>query len=847
MKFKARFHQEPAFSDLLNYAHLVDDGVVLNKDGAFLMSYQFKGIDSHSASGRELDAVAASFNRMALGLADGWMVHVDEVRVPAVTYSELGAFPDPVSALIDLDRKHCYEAQNTHYENCQFITFVWKFPLPVVKTTKHYFVEGLPKETDDQNLSTLLSEFQQHVARCVSLLSNVCVLEKLNSANLLGYLHACISGQWLPIAVPPDKSFIDVILSRKAVVGGYVPRIGEQSIRVLSIVGYVNETTIPGILDELGAYPLCYRWSNRFIPLSEATAAREIKRYQKNWHNKVKGFSGILQETFFGRPSDKIDVDALQMQQQTVEALTCNSNQSTRFGYWTSSVVCFHEDVAILDQASKALTRYVEQAGFSCFVEDIHAFDAWLGTIPGHGSCHLRRLLVSSLNAAHGLPLYTRWTGNIESDSASLLPPHSPPLFYAQTTGKTPFRFHLDVGDVGHQVILGPTGSGKSTYLGFLIAQFLRYPDAHIFVFDKDESHKALTKALGGQYYDLGDTERLAFCPLADLSTDNQKMRAAQFIDDLLFLQNVIVTPEMRSAIYGALEGLAEQTHSHSRNLTVFQAAVQHEMVRKALQYYTVAGQMKLLDATEETLTLSYLQTFEMRWLLAQKPEIYLPVLRTIFDQIEARLESTHGKQPTLIVLEEAWLYIGHEVFARKLKDWLKTLRKHNARVIFATQSLADLYDPTTQTLNATTAAILESCPTKVYLPHLSMDAEMKTLYRKMGLSDRHIEIITQEAIPKRDYFVVREQESSLIQLGFDEPYSLPLAFVGLSKAKSRELLDYQERYPETWITKWLQSQGFSNWATIYQNAFSQNEKMKENQKNSENKETKNTDHGEKS
>ena len=148
-----------------------------------------------------------------------------------------------------------------------------------------------------------------------------------------------------------------------------------------------------------------------------------------------------------------------------------------------------------------------------------------------------------------------------------------------------------------------------------------------------------------------------------------------------------------------------------------------------------------------------YLQTFEMRWLLAQKPEIYLPVLRTIFDQIEARLERAHGKQPTLIVLEEAWLYIGHEVFARKLKDWLKTLRKHNARVIFATQSLADLYDPTTQTLTATTAAILESCPTKVYLPHLSMDAELKSLYRKMGLSERQIHILTQEAYSKTRLF----------------------------------------------------------------------------------------------
>ena len=148
---------DTAFSDLLNYAHLVDDGVLLNKDGAFLVCYELKGIDSHSASGNELDAVAASFNRMALGLDDGWMLHVDEVRVPVMQYSPLGAFPDPVSALIDLDRRRCYESQNTHYINLQFLTFVWKFPLPVVKATKQYFVEGLSKEDHDQNLSTLLA------------------------------------------------------------------------------------------------------------------------------------------------------------------------------------------------------------------------------------------------------------------------------------------------------------------------------------------------------------------------------------------------------------------------------------------------------------------------------------------------------------------------------------------------------------------------------------------------------------------------------------------------------------------------------------------------------------------
>ena len=145
MKFKSLINTEPAFSDLLNYAHLVDDGVILNKDGAFLVSYQFKGMDSHSASGNELDAVTASFNRMALGLEDGWMIHVDEVRVPARQYAALGAFPDPVSALIDIDRRQYYEASKAHYENIQFLTFVWKFPLPIVKATQALFCGGISK------------------------------------------------------------------------------------------------------------------------------------------------------------------------------------------------------------------------------------------------------------------------------------------------------------------------------------------------------------------------------------------------------------------------------------------------------------------------------------------------------------------------------------------------------------------------------------------------------------------------------------------------------------------------------------------------------------------------------
>lgn len=93
---------------------------------------------------------------------------------------------------------------------------------------------------------------------------------------------------------------LDVVLASRNVTAGYLPCVGENYIYVLSIVGYLNEETLPGLLEELGTYPLIYRWSNRFIPLCENTAEREIKRYVRNWNNKVKGLSGVFKEAILG-------------------------------------------------------------------------------------------------------------------------------------------------------------------------------------------------------------------------------------------------------------------------------------------------------------------------------------------------------------------------------------------------------------------------------------------------------------------------------------------------------------------------------------------------------------------
>ena len=546
------------------------------------------------------------------------------------------------------------------------------------------------------------------------------------------------------------------------------------------------------------------------MPLSESTAENEIKRYQKHWHNKIKGLMGTIKDSLFSKPNSKINHDAVDMVDETQLALTSNSNHSTRFGYWTSNVVIMHEDQNIIKEAIKTLERYVEKKGFTIHVEDVNSLDAWLGSVPGHGSCNVRRVFINSYNLAHVLPLHSLWTGNSLSSPASLLPHNSPPVFYAKTTGHTPFRFHCDVGDVGHMLMVGPTGSGKSTFLQFLMAQFLRYENAKLFVFDNNYSHKALTYALDGEHYDIGNesdneknekneksekdekSEKNKFNPLNNLTTESDQLRACQFIEHLVLLQGISLSPDIRQSIHEAISLLAENNQSNHRNLTVLLTMIQHSEVKKALQFYTVDGQFGLLDGLNDCFENKEeneknknksLHTFEMNWLLAQKPEIYLPVLMHCFNHITRYIEKTKGKYPTLILLEESWKYINHPVFANQLLDWQKTLRKGNGRLVFVTTSLSDLYNPQTQSLTPLTASILESCPTKIYLPNLSMDESMQSLYSKMGLNIKQIDII-KNAEPKKEYYVVTPEGNRLIDLGFEKEDPI-LNIIGLSQEKS--------------------------------------------------------------
>ena len=303
---------------------------------------------------------------------------------------------------------------------------------------------------------------------------------------------------------------------------------------------------------------------------------------------------------------------------------------------------------------------------------------------------------------------------------------------------------NLHVRDLGHTFMFGPTGAGKSTHLALIAAQLRRYAGMSIYAFDKGMSMYPLTKAVGGLHFSVGaDDDRLSFCPLQYLETKNDRAWAMEWIDTILALNGVNSTPAQRNEIAHAIVSMHE---SGARTLSEFSLTIQDESIRAAIRQYTVDGSMgHLLDADEDGLSLTDFTTFEIEELMNLGEKFALPVLLYLFRRIERSLKG----QPAVIILDEAWLMLGHPAFREKIREWLKVLRKANCLVLMATQSLSDAAN------SGILDVIVESTATKIFLPNVyARDEDTSALYRRMGLNARQIDILA-TAVPKRQYYYV--------------------------------------------------------------------------------------------
>jgi type IV secretion/conjugal transfer VirB4 family ATPase len=790
-------------SDLLNYAMIVAKGVILQKDGSFCAGWSYQGHDLNSASNNELEHLSASINHILSSLGDGWMLHSDLFRCQSIGYTkaENCHFPEPITRMIDEERRFQYETEGAHFESDHTLILTFLPPSEMESKVTRLFIEGEDKKK--KNWTRILENFQEKMATLQNLLSSFIRLERLTDDRLLTRLHRDITGQLHPMRLPKWHVYLDTYLGSQDFSGGLYPRIGDKYLRIISIDGFPMESE-PGVLKVLGSLSIQFRWSNRFIFLDPSTAVAELKKYRKNWFQKRHGLMALIREVMTGEQgTSMINQDALDMTADAEEAVREAESGLVRFGYYTSVLVLYEEDKNLLEDNTKLLLQELNNRGFSARVETVNAIEAYLGSLPGQGYQNVRRPLLHTLNLADMLPLTGVWAG-LPNNPCRYFPDNSPPLLYAATEGTTPFRFNLHVRDVGHVAIFGSTGYGKSTLLGMICAQFFRYRNAQVFFFDKGYSSYALCKAMGGTHYDLmAGTHAPAFYPLANIHISSELDWACEWIEECLTLTNFVVTNLQRNAIR---EGLIRLSHSQSRTLTELQSTIQDREIQQALEFFTLAGEMgSVLDAAFDDLDRGRFQVFEMENLIQKGVARLVPTVLYIFHQIEKRLTEN---RPTLIVVEEGHHFLRGK-FGRQLDKWLLELRKKNAAVIFVTQDLSHI-------LNSEYKQNLNYFYTKIFLPNKEAANEINApLYRGVGLTDKQIDII-KNAIPKKHYYVTSHLGHRLIDLGLGR---LSLSFVGVDGADDRRRIDELiQQHGNRWVRQWLTEGNMPDWAAYWEN-----------------------------
>ena len=439
-----------------------------------------------------------------------------------------------------------------------------------------------------------------------------------------------------------------------------------------------------------------------------------------------------------------------------------------------------------IEEDAKYLITTIRNLGFGARLETVNSIEAWLGSLPGHSYTNIRRPLVNTMNLSDLLPLSSIWTGN-RHNPCDRYPPGSPALIYADAAGATPFRLNLHVGDVGHTLIIGPTGTGKSTLLAMIAAQFRKYRNAKVFCFDKGYSIYCLTEAVGGAHYDVGDRDsNLDFCPLAESDIN----WAEDWVRDCCELQlGAPLTPGQKKQLHATMGHLA---HSEEKSLTALHTQLQNQVLRDALAHYTLHGNAgHLLDGESDNLAFSDFTCFELEALWPYADSEKLPVLSYLFHRIERQLTGS----PAVIILDEAWVMLGHPIFRAKIVEWLKVLRKANCAVVMATQSLTDAIH------SGILDVIIESTATRIFLPNTAANSEVsRPIYRMIGLNQVQIDLISR-AVPKRQYYAMSAEGNRLFDLALG-PVALSFAAQSGAHVK-KEVQSMKHKYGAQWVDYW--------------------------------------------
>ena len=779
--------EKKKLSTYIPWIAMIDEGVILNKNGTFQKTLKFRGYDLDSATIYELQNSNGRLNNILARFEGNWTMHIEARRVHSKEY-ESTEIENFALKLIDNERKSKFQS-GTYFESEYYLTLTYLTPVDTEKKLKNFFIE---EEKTAENIDKSLENFKKEFKEIKGLFKDLFLeVQELSKEETYEYLHSCVSIKNHKIIVPEVPMYISNYLCDSDMVGGLKPKLGNKHMRCISLQGFPN-FTVPCMFDELNRLGFEYRWVTRFMFLSKQEALSKLeKKWKATFSGRISMIKRVMMELTGDKEPTKIDEDALEKADEINTQLNLTRADILAQGFYCCAIVVYGDTSEEVDDRALEIEKTINKLGFITINETVNCVETFLGAIPGNIYNNIRTPILNTVSLCHLLPTSSIWAGDKWNKELNM-----PPLVYTQTKGSTAFRFNLHVGDIAHTCIIGPTGAGKSTALGLINAQYKKYPNSQVFIFDKGGSARILTYAVGGTFFDLG-VDNLTFQPLRgigilkdNLEEEERKMKSSkeknggifseldkqkilnkekerayrelewanEWVLEIFIQENIELNQVQKTKIWQALELLATSEEKF-RTISNLRTSLNDRELKDTLEKYTIKGALgRYFDSDEENFTFSDWQVFEMEKIMNVKSAV-TPLLSYLFHKVEEKLTGP----PSLIVLDECWLFFDNEQFAGKIREWLKVLRKKNTGVIFATQELGDIMNSKLFT------TILDACLTKIFLPNANaMSDNYSVIYRKFGLNGKEIEIIS-ESTPKKEYYYKSPKGSRLFELVLGE------------------------------------------------------------------------------
>jgi type IV secretion system protein VirB4 len=416
------------------------------------------------------------------------------------------------------------------------------------------------------------------------------------------------------------------------------------------------------------------------------------------------------------------------------------------FGLHHLTVMCVAESRKSLDDVVSQVNVEFINMGIQSVREGINMPAAFWAQLPGNYEYAVRKTTINTQNLASFSSFHNYPEGKIKNnhwgDAVTVL----------NTTSGTPYFFNFHIRDVGHTMIVGPTGAGKTVLMNFLCAQAQKFKPK-MFFFDKDRGAEIFIRAIGGKYTTIDASKPTGFNPLTLPDTYENRAFLLEWFQVLLTSNGESITAQDITTINQVIEGnyrLPKKDRVLSNVAAFFGMDGPGTLAGRLAQWHGEGSRAKLFDNPQDMIDFQSSRVFGFEMGEILKDAVALPpALLYLFHRINNSLDGTN----TMVVLDEAWALIDNPVFASRIKNWLKVMRKQNAMVIFATQSVEDA------SKSAISDTLVQQTATQIFLPNLKATEVYKKVFM---LTDREFEII-KHTDPSSRFFILKQDNNAVV------------------------------------------------------------------------------------